>query len=149
MGGVMTQVDAAKFPHELVHIEVPSEMSQVDGALNEFRQRAAPLTFHLEDFVSDAALDVVELEQTGRHRTASRQARPLRPSEPVANESLQAGKTFVGGHRRLDNMRHRKLRHMRQQFDLNIFLRSEVGEQPAFRHPHLVGQNSEGDAGQS
>ncbi len=149
MGGVMTQVDAAKFPHELVHIEVPPEMSQIDGALNEFGQREAPLTFHLEDLVPDAALDVVELKQTCRHRTASRQARPLRPSEPVANESLQARKTFVGFHRRLDNMRHREFRHMRQQFDLNVLFRSEVGEQPAFRHSDLVGQNSEGDAGQS
>ena len=42
MGRVMTQVDAAKLPHELVHIEVAPEMSQVDGALNEFGQREAP-----------------------------------------------------------------------------------------------------------
>ena len=113
MGRVMTQVDAAKLPHELVHIEIPPEMSQIDGALNEFGQRDAPLTFHLEDLVPYAAFDVVELEQSRRHRTASGQPRALRPSEPVANESLQAGKAFVGGHRRLDDMRHREFRHVR------------------------------------
>ena len=149
MGGVMTQVNAAKLPHELVNIEVPPEMSQRDGAMNEFGQREAPLTFHLEDLIPDAALDVVELEQACSHRTASRQPRALRPSEPIANQRLEAGKTFVGRHRRLDDMRYRKLRHMGQQFDLNVLFRAEVGEQTAFRHPHLVGQNSKGDSGQA
>ncbi len=149
MGGMMTQVDAAKFPHELVHIEVSPKMSQLDGALNEFGQREAPLTFHLENLVPDAALDVVELEQSCRHRTASRQPRALRPSEPIANQSPQAWKTFVGLHRRLDDMRHREFRHMRQQFDLYVFLRSEMGEEPALRHSNLVGQNPKGDADQS
>ncbi len=149
MGRVMPEIDAAELPHELVHIEVPPKMSQIDGAPNEFGQREAPLTFHLEDFVSDAALDIVELEQSCSHRTASRQTRALRPSEPIANESLQARKTFVGLHRRLDDMRHREFPHMGQQFDLYIFLRSEVGEEPALRHPHLVRQNSKGNTGQA
>ena len=139
MGGVMPEVDTAELPHELVHVEVSPKMSQVDGALNEFSQHEAPLTFHLEDFVPDAALDVVELKQSCCHRTASRQACALRPSEPVADQSLQAGKTFVSGHRRLDDVHHREFRHMREQFDLNVFLRSEMGEQPAFRHPDLAG----------
>ena len=90
MGRVMTQVDAAELPHKLVNIEVPPEMSEIDGALNEFGQREAPLSFHLEDFVPDAALDVVELEQSRCHRTAAGQTGALRPSEPIANESLQA-----------------------------------------------------------
>jgi hypothetical protein len=149
MGRVMPEIDAAELPHELVHIEVPPKMSQIDGAPNEFGQREAPLTFHLEDFVSDAALDIVELEQSCSHRTTSRQSRALRPSEPVANEGLQAGETFASRHRRLDDMRHRELRHMRQQFDLNVLFRSEVGEQPAFRHPDLIGQDSEGNASQA
>jgi hypothetical protein len=88
MGRVMTQIDSAELPHELVHIEILPEMSQVDGALNKFGQREAPLTFHLEDLVPHVALDVVELEQTGRYRTSSRQPRALGPSEPIANESL-------------------------------------------------------------
>jgi hypothetical protein len=149
MGRVMPQVDATELPHELVNIEVPPEMSEIDGALNEFGQGEAPLTFHLEYFVPDAAFDVVELEQSCCHRTASREARALRPSEPIANQRPQAGQPFVGRDRRLDNMRHRELRHMRQQFDLNVLFRSEVGEQPAFRHPDLVGQNSEGNASQA
>jgi hypothetical protein len=149
MSGVMTQVDAAKLPHKLVHIEIPPEMSQIYGAPNEFGQREAPLTFHLEDLAPDAALDVVELEQSCCHGTASRQPCPLRPSEPVTYESLQAGKTFVGRHRRLDDMRHREFRHMRQQFDLYVFFRSEVGKQPALRHSDLIGQDSKGNAGQA
>ena len=149
MSGVMTQIDAAELPHELIHVELAAKMSERDRALNELGQREAPLTFHLEDLVPDAALDVVELEQAGRHRTSSRQTRALRPSEPVANQRLQAGKTFVGRHRRFDDMRHRELRHVRQQFDLDILFRSEVGEQSAFRHSDLVSQNSEGNAGES
>jgi hypothetical protein len=33
----------------------------------------------------------------------------------------------------------RELRHVCQQFDLNIFFGPEVREQSAFRHPHLLG----------
>jgi hypothetical protein len=149
MGRVMTQVNAAKLPHELIHIEVAPEMTNVHGALNEFGQREAPLTLHLENLVPDAALDVVELEQSCCHRTSPRQPCTLSPSEPVAYERLQTGKTFVGFYRGLDDMRHRKFRHMGQQFDLNVLFRSEVGEQPAFRHSDLLGQDSKGNAGQA
>ncbi|HEY6421348.1 MAG TPA: hypothetical protein VIX59_20305 [Candidatus Binataceae bacterium] len=107
------------------------------------------MTFHFQDLVPDAALDVIELEQAGGHRTPSRQPGALRPSEPIANQRLQAGQAFASRHRWLDNMRHREVRHMRQQFDLNILFRTEVSEQPAFRHSHLIGQNSEGNAGQA
>lgn len=46
-------------------------------------------------------------------------------------------------------MRRREFRHTRQQFDLNILFGAEVGEESAFRHPHLIGQDSEGDSAQA
>src|SRR5882757_6751071 len=135
---VMTQVDTAELPHKLVNIEVAAKVPEIDGALNELGQRDAPLTFHFEDLVSDAALYVIELEQSRRHRTASRQTGTLRPSEPIANQRPQAWKTLTGSHRGLENMHRREFRHMRQQFDLNILFRSEMREQPALRHSNSV-----------
>ncbi len=149
MCGVMTEIDAAKLPHELVHIEVPTKVRKIDGAPNESGQQEAPLTFHFQDSVSDAALDVVELEQASRHWTTAGQASALSPSEPIANQRQQSGEAFFGRHRRLDNVGCRDLCHMRQQLDLNIFFRAEMREQPAFRHTHLIGQNSKRNAGQA
>ena len=146
MRRVMTQINAGELPHELFDIEIATQMSKTHGTRNEFGQQAAPLTFHFQDLVPDPALDVVELEQTSRHRASARQARALRPSEPIADQRPQARKSFCGFHRRLDNMRSGKLRRMRQQFDLNVFFGAEVREESAFRHSDLFGQNPEGDA---
>ena len=78
MGGVMTQVDAAEFPHELVHIEVPPEMSQRDGALNKFGQGEAPLTFHLEDLCFSR----------GPRRRRTQTSRPPPDSLPAAPRAV-------------------------------------------------------------
>ena len=93
----------------------------MNGALNEFGQQAAKFAFQFQNFVPDTALYVIELEQTSRYRTPSRQPCALCPSEPIANQSPQTRKAFPGRHGWLDNMRHDEFRHMRQQFDLNIF----------------------------
>ena len=149
MRRVMTQINPGELPYELLDIEIATQMSELDGALNQISQQAAPLTFHLEDFVPDPALDVIKLEQAGRDRTSSRQTRALRPSEPIAHQRPQAGKAVCSLHRGLDNMRAGEFRHMRQQLDLNVLFGSEVREQSALRHSNLTGQNTKGDAAET
>ena len=149
MRRVMTQVNAAEFPHELLDIEIATQMSNLDRSLNEFGQQSAPLTFHFQDFVPDPALDVIELEQTSRDRTSTRQPRAIRPSEPIANQRPQAREAFASRHRRRDHMRAGEFRGMRQQFDLNVFFGAEVREQSALRHSDLLGQNPESDAAET
>ncbi len=146
---VMPEINSGELPHELLDIEIATQMSKTHGLLNEFGQQTAPLTFHLEDLVPDPALDVIELEQARRHRTPARQPGPLRPSEPIADQRPQAGKAFSGLHRRLDNTHSGKFRHVRQQFDLNVLFGAEVREQSALRHPDLFGQNAEGDSAET
>lgn len=46
-------------------------------------------------------------------------------------------------------MRLSELRHVPKQFDLNLFLRVEMSEQPALRHPDLIRQRPERDFRQS
>jgi len=128
MRRVMTQVNPGELPDELVHIEIAPQMPESDTAPDQLGQQAAPLRFHLEDLVSDLALDVVEFKQTGGYRTSSGQTGALGPSEPVANQRAQAGKAIAGGHRGLDDMGGRELRHMGEQFDLDVFFGSEVRE---------------------
>jgi hypothetical protein len=146
MRRVMTQINSRELPHELLDIEIATQVSKTHGALNELGQQAAPLSFHLEDLVSDPALDVIELEQAGRHWTSAGQSRTLRPSEPIANQHPQAGKAFCGLHRRLDYMRGGEFRHVRKQFNLNVLFGSEVCEESALRHSNLIGQNTKGNA---
>src|SRR5260370_15407936 len=119
------------------------QVSEIDRALSEVRQQDAPLTFHFQDLVPDPALDVIELEQTSRHRTSSGKAGALRPSEPIAYQRPQARESFDGLHRGLDDMSHRELGHMRKQLDLDVLFRAEVREQSAFRHSDLISQNAE------
>jgi len=148
MSRMMPEVDTAELPDELFDVEIAAKVLESDGALNQLGQQASPLSFHFEDLVPDAPLDVIELEQAGSHRTSSRQTRALGPSEPVANERLQPRKTFAGSHRRFENMHRRELCHMRQQFDLNVLFRPEVREQSALRHSDLVSQNPKSNPGQ-
>src|SRR6267143_2465826 len=92
MCGVMTQINRAELPDELVNLEILAQVSELDGALNEFDQHAAKLGFHFQNLVPDAAVNVIELEQTRGHRTAAGQAGALRPAEPVAHQRAQAGR---------------------------------------------------------
>ena len=149
MRRVMPQVNARELPDELVHVEIAPQMPKINRAPDQLGQQATPFAFHLEDLVPDPALDVVEFEKTGGYGTSSGQAGALSPSEPVANQRAQLGKTLARGHRRLDDMGGRELRHMREQFDLDVFFGSEVREESAFRHPDLIGENAEGDAGEA
>jgi hypothetical protein len=103
---VVTQIDATELPDELFDIEIVTQVPQVDGVLNQFGQQAAKFAFQFQDFVPDTALYVIELEQTSRDRTPSRQSCALCPSEPIANQSPQTRKAFAGSHGRLDNMCH-------------------------------------------
>src|SRR5258708_3503862 len=128
MCGMMPQVDTAELPHELVNIEVAAKVPEIDCALNELGQRDAPLTFHFKDLVLGGASNAMDLKQSRRHRTSSRQAGTLRPSEPIANQRPQARKAFACLHRGLENMHRSEFRHMRQQFDLNVLFRSEMRE---------------------
>ena len=145
----MTQIDSAQLPHELVDIQVVAKMLYIDGTLNKVGQQAAKLALHFQNLAADAALDVIELEQARGDRTASGQACALSPSEPIANQRAQTRKAFARLHRRLDNVHCDEVRHMRQQFDLNIFFRAEVREQPAFRHSHLSSEHTERDPGEA
>jgi len=149
MRRVMTQINSAKLPHELVDIEIVTQVPQLDASLDESGERATPLVLQFKDLVPDLPLDVIEFEKTRRHRTSSGQPGALRPSEPIANQGLQAREAFGCTHRGLDDVRVRELRGMRQQFDLHLFFRAEVREQAAFGHSDLIGQNPEGDAAQA
>src|SRR5215470_19255039 len=81
---------------------------------------------------------IIELKQSGGHSTSSGKPCSLRPAEPVIHQCLQSGKPFSSAHGRLNNMRLSELRHVLKQFDLNLFLRVEMSEQPALRHPDLI-----------
>ena len=85
MRRVMTEINSGKLPHELLDIEIATQMPKTHGALREFGQQPAPLTLHLQDLVPDPALNVIELKEARRDRTSARQPRALRPSEPIAN----------------------------------------------------------------
>jgi hypothetical protein len=41
------------------------------------------------------------------------------------------------------------MRHVFEQFQLDLFLGAEVGEKPALGHAHLVSENAEGYSGQA
>jgi len=62
MRRVMAQIDSTKLPDELVHVEIPAQMTMRDGFANELRQQSPPLALHRENLVPDRPLYVIELE---------------------------------------------------------------------------------------
>jgi hypothetical protein len=122
MRGMMTKIDAAQFPHELINVQLAPQVSELNCPLNESHQRMAPCGFHLEYFVPDPPLDVVELEQTGSHRTTAWQPRPLGPSKPIPHQRAQSWKSFGHRHRRPDHVFGYEFGHVIQQLDLYVFL---------------------------
>src|ERR1700730_1416676 len=111
---VMTQVTPPDTPDELGNIEIAAQVSKIDRPLDEFDQRPAPRAFQFQNLVPDTPLDVIELEQTSRDRTSSRQPGPLRPSKPIANQRPQPRQTFGGRHGWPDDMLRGELSRMRQ-----------------------------------
>lgn len=62
---MMTQINGAELPYELLNIEIMTQMSKLDGPLNVFRQHAAKFAFQFQNLVPDLALD--ESPQRGRY----------------------------------------------------------------------------------
>jgi hypothetical protein len=122
MRGMMAEINAAQFPHELINVQLAPQVSKLNRSLDELHQRLAPCGLHLEYFVPDPALDVVELEQTGSHRTPAWQPGPLRPSKPIPNQRAQSREPFRRRHRRPYHVFGYEFGHVIQQFDLYVFL---------------------------
>ena len=122
MRGMMAKINAAQFPHELINIQFGPQVSKLHCPLDKLHQRMAPCGFHLEDFVPDPPLNVVELEQTGSHRTPAWQPGPLRPSKPIPHQRAQARKPFARRHRRPYHVFGYEFGHVIQQLDLYVFL---------------------------
>ena len=148
MGGVMSQIDTAQFPYELIDVQSGSQVAKLDCPPDKLHQSTAPCSFHLEYLVPDPALDVVELEEPGRYRTSAGQPGSLRPSKPIPNQRAQSRETLGRSQRRPRHVFADELCHVIQQLDLDIFFRAEVREQSALRHPDLARQNPEGNAAQ-
>jgi taurine dioxygenase len=146
LGRVMTQVDSAEFPDKLVHIQAAAQVPARDGFLNEPLEQRAPFAFHGENLIADSTFHVVEFEQSGSHGTASGEARFLRPSKPVADQSLQLWKPFARVHGGLHHAGPGHLGRAQEQCDLQFLLGTEMGEKPALGHAGLTGQQSERDS---
>jgi len=146
---VMAEIDSAKLPNELIHIEVSTQVSSIDGLPDKLAQQLAPLAFHCQYLVPDRALYVIELEEAGGYRASARQAGSLCPPEPVVNQSAQTGQPLFSGHGRLRNMFRREFRHMLEESNLDFLFRVEVSEESTLRHSHLIRQHSQRDASQA
>jgi hypothetical protein len=127
----------------LINVQVVAKVSKLDGPLNKLHKDTAPRGFHLQYFVPDAPLYVIELKQTSSHGTSPWESGALGPSEPAANERAQARQTFFGGQGWPQDALHREFGHMRQQLNLNFFFRAKVRKQPALGHSHLISKNAE------
>jgi hypothetical protein len=149
MRGMMAKINAAQFPHELTDIQLAPQVSELKCPLNKLHQRMAPGGFHLEYFVPDPALNVVELEQTGSHRTPAWQTGPLRPSKPIPHQRAQPRKPFRHRHGRPHHVFGYEFGHVIQQLDLDVFLGAKVREQAALRHADLIGENAQRDPAQT
>ena len=122
MRGMMAKINAAQFPHELINVELAPQVSELNCPLNKSQQGETPCGFHFEYLVPDPPLDVIELEQTGSHRTTAWQPRPLGPSKPIPHQRAQSRKSFGHRHRRPDHVFGYEFGHVIQQLDLYVFL---------------------------
>ena len=148
MRRMMREIDAAQFPYELIDIQIAAQMSKFNGALNELGEKLPPPGFHLENLVADASFDVVEFEEARCDRASARQARALGPSKPAGKQSAQPRQTIVGAHRGGHDAALDEIGHVVEQLDLHLFLGAEMGKQPTFGHPDLVGEHAQRDSAQ-
>ncbi len=146
---MVAEINAAQLPNELRDVQIAAQVPPLHGLLNQSRQQSPPLAFHFEDLVPHRARDVVELEESGRHRAPSRQARPPRPAEPVRDQRLQPRQSLFGLHRRSHHARGGEFRGVLEQFDLHFFLGLEMGEQSALGHANLIRQHAQRHARES
>ena len=119
---MMAEINAAQFPNELIDVQFAPQVAKLNCPLEQLHQRVAPCGFHLEYFVPDPPFNVVELKQTGSHRTPAGKAGSLRPSKPVPHQRAQSREPFGRGHRGPYDVFGHELGHVIQQPDLHVFL---------------------------
>ncbi|TWB24542.1 hypothetical protein FBZ89_101168 [Nitrospirillum amazonense] len=118
----MAEIDAAKFPNELVDVRLPGKMRQPLRLEDELAELPSPFLLKLGGMGADLALDIVQLEQRGGDRTASGQASSPRPTEPMVHDGNEARQPFGRKHGRTDDDARGGLRHLIEQIDLELLL---------------------------
>ncbi len=144
---VVAKIYRAQFPNELIDIGLAAQMPEPFCLCDKLTELLSPMRLELGGVRANLALDVVPLEQRGRHRTAAAKAGSSRPPQPAVHNGGQPGKPLGGPHRGLDDNAIGSLGHLVEQFDLQLLLRSEMREQAAFRQARRGGELPQRHAG--
>jgi hypothetical protein len=131
--------------HEL-RIEVSSEVPDLDPHPNGLRQRVEPPLLLRDEHVAGRAWPVVELGRGMHEDAAAGQTLVMLPFEPALEERTKTRLAARCAKCRFHNDISELLGCGRDDVDLQRFLRLEVREEPALRHPDVRGNAAEGDA---
>src|SRR5258706_13860513 len=139
MGG---EDDPEKLEGQLPRIGVRLEMSLVDRDADRFRDRAAQFALPGHEQLAHRAGAIVILGRRCEDKTAAREIafHPLEPVREEGPETRQAAGLFQCG--RENVLEEQRLRLPESQ-ELQLFLGTEVSEQPALGHRRPVGERAD------
>src|SRR5258706_1008982 len=139
MGG---EDNPEKLEGQLPGIGVGLEMSLVDRNADRFRDRAAQFALPGHEEVAHCDGAMVIRGCRCEHKTAAREiaVHPLEPVREDGPETRQAAGLFQSGRENL--FEERRLRLLESQ-ELQVFLGSEVSEEPALGHGQPVGKRAD------
>ena len=100
-GHMMIQVDSAEFPNELIDIEIPLEFSRSNCLVRCGNEQLSPLLFKQKQSLPYGIGfgNIVEFEETCRHRTTAAQpcfAGPAKPTVDKSPEPVQSRRQVHG-----------------------------------------------------
>jgi hypothetical protein len=137
IGLVVAEEDAVQLEGEQLGIGLRTQVAGFRRLSGEAGKERHPPRLRFGQDVARAPGLVVELGGKPYKGTATGQALVAVPTNPAVKKHTQAGHAWIRRECRLDDSHPKAIDRYLEDLVLQFLLRSEVGEQPALRHPDV------------
>jgi len=143
---MVTDTQTIDLMREDVHVETAAKMAFLDGDARGCGDGLDPILLRPDENVARRTRSVIELNRGGHENTASREL--IAPRKPPLEERYDSRLPTLGLERGRNHPSNEPVDCLAQNRDVEVFLRREMGEKTALRHPDLLGQAANGDPNQ-
>src|SRR4029077_11412334 len=143
------QDDGEELEGDLARVRVRGELAGIDRQLHRLRELAVEHALAVNDSLAHWARLVVVFACRGVQGAPSGELGPLRPRDPVFEQSPQALHTARGFQGRHEDRLGELARRLVERRHLQIELGAEMGEEAALRHADLLGERTDGEGFES
>jgi len=146
---VIAVADALKLEGELLAVQIRAEFAQLHSIARHPHDVPNPVGLPVQQRIVQRTRLMIEFHHGPADGTAARQRRMADPVEPAAKQGLQLLFARRLRPRRQDHLRLDPVDGRIQHGQLQCFLGTEMGEQPAFGHAKPTSQRADGQSAET